>query len=170
MTEGRLRLIITRHAKSAWDDPALEDHDRPLNARGLKQACELGDWLASRGYEPEEVFCSSAKRTRETWAGIESAVLHTRPDVHILPKLYNADPVVLLQKLQSAQMPVVMMIGHNPGIADFASMLLQQPPNTAEFKKYPTAATTVIDFFEDSWATTGPGKGQLLEFFKPFEE
>jgi phosphohistidine phosphatase len=167
MTEGRLRLILTRHAKSAWDDPATEDHDRPLNARGQRQARELGDWLASRGYDPEEVLCSSAKRTRETWACVESAVLLTRPEVHILPKLYGADPVKLTSVLQGAHMPVVMLIAHNPGIADFAAMLLEREPSDPEFRRYPTSATSVIDFFEDSWAKTGPGKGQLLEFFRP---
>jgi phosphohistidine phosphatase len=170
MTEGRLRLILSRHAKSAWDDPALDDHDRPLNARGLRQARELGDWIASRGYDPEEVLCSSAKRTRETWAGVESAVLHTRPEVHILPRLYGADPVKLLAVLQSAHMPTVMLIAHNPGIAEFASMLLDTRPRDPEFTRYPTSATAVIDFFEDSWGVIGPLKGQLLEFFRPVHD
>ena len=65
---GHRRLILTRHAKSAWDDPRLEDFDRPLNRRGLRAALELGEWLHSRGYEPDQVLCSSAQRTRETWA------------------------------------------------------------------------------------------------------
>ena len=43
------RLILTRHAKSSWDDPAMPDHDRPLNDRGRAAAVQLGVWLASRG-------------------------------------------------------------------------------------------------------------------------
>ncbi|MGR3409824.1 MAG: SixA phosphatase family protein, partial [Paracoccus sp. (in: a-proteobacteria)] len=35
---GYRRLILTRHAKSAWDDPTLDDHDRPLNDRGRRSA------------------------------------------------------------------------------------------------------------------------------------
>ena len=50
-----LRLILTRHAKSSWDDPLMSDHDRPLNERGKAAAADLGNWLASRGYVPEEV-------------------------------------------------------------------------------------------------------------------
>ena len=60
---GYRRLILTRHAKSAWDDPTLEDFDRPLNDRGRRAARALGDFMASRGYEPEEVICSPARRT-----------------------------------------------------------------------------------------------------------
>ena len=170
MTDGRLRLILTRHAKSSWDDPAIDDHDRPLNKRGVRQARELGDWLASRGYDPEEVLCSTARRTRETWAGIESAVLHTRPEVHILPKLYAAEPAMLLGQVQRAHMPVVMVIAHNPGIAEFAASLVATPPVDPEFRRYPTSATTVIDFFEQSWASIAAGSGQLLEFFTPRDE
>ena len=49
---GHRRLILTRHAKSAWDDPAVNDHDRTLNGRGRRSGLELGEWLQSRGYEP----------------------------------------------------------------------------------------------------------------------
>ena len=49
------RLILTRHAKSSWDDPLTPDHDRPLNERGKAAAADLGTWLASRGYAPGEV-------------------------------------------------------------------------------------------------------------------
>ena len=92
MTTGpRRRLILTRHAKSAWDDPALDDHDRPLNGRGRRAARELGDWLASRGYLPEEVLCSSALRTRETWATVAATPLEVIPALRILPDLYHVD-------------------------------------------------------------------------------
>ena len=63
------RLILTRHAKSSWDDPMTPDHDRPLNERGKAAAADLGQWLASRDYVPEEVLCSDALRTRKTFSG-----------------------------------------------------------------------------------------------------
>ena len=167
MTERRLRLILSRHAKSAWDQPDLQDHDRVLNPRGLRQARELGDWLASRGYDPEEVLCSSSKRTRQTWDRVESAVLATRPDVHILQRLYNSTPDTLLGAVNKATMPVVMVIAHNPGIAEFAATMVGTAPPDPEFKRYPTSATSVIDFFEEDWTKVAPGTGQLLEFFRP---
>ena len=40
---GHRRLILTRHAKSSWDDPTITDHDRPLNGRGRRAALELGE-------------------------------------------------------------------------------------------------------------------------------
>ena len=94
--QGHRRLILTRHAKSAWDNPALSDHDRPLNTRGQRAARELGDWLASRGYEPDEVLCSPALRTRETWDHVAAAVLEVRPAVRYEAELYQAAPETLL--------------------------------------------------------------------------
>ena len=40
--QGHRRLILTRHAKSDWARPDLDDHDRPINGRGKRAARELG--------------------------------------------------------------------------------------------------------------------------------
>ena len=47
-----LRLILTRHAKSGWDDPDLEDFDRPLTERGRRSAAAIGRWLGRRAIGP----------------------------------------------------------------------------------------------------------------------
>ena len=164
---GHHRLILTRHAKSSWDDPLMADRDRPLNARGNAAARELGDFLASRGLEPEEVLCSSAQRTRETWAQVASAVIETRPDVRYSDDLYHAAPEVMLAHLKSATAPTVMMIGHNPGIAEFAARLPAKQIFTPEFRKYPTCATLIVDFQIESWADLAVGTGDFLDFFTP---
>ncbi|HMM09045.1 MULTISPECIES: SixA phosphatase family protein [Paracoccus] len=163
---GHCRLILTRHAKSDWDDPSVPDHDRPLNARGRRSARALGDWLASRGYDPEEVLCSSSRRTAETWDCAADAVFETLPVLRIEPALYHADPATMLRVLQSATAPTVMMIGHNPGIAAFAAMLPAQPPLDPQFRSYPTAATLVVDFQAEDWAEVQPGQGSVRDFVR----
>ena len=95
------RLILTRHAKSSWDDPLTPDHDRPLNERGKAAAADLGVWLSSRGYVPDEVMCSDALRTRKTWSGIAPALPGT-PILHLKPALYHAGPEVMLAVLRHA--------------------------------------------------------------------
>lgn len=161
------RLILTRHAKSSWEDPAQDDHDRPLNARGRRGAHELGDWLASRGYEPEEVFCSTAARTRETWDYIHAAPLEVIPNVEFVPKLYHASPETMLEVLRAATAPTVLMIGHNPGIAAFAASLTKHPPLDPDFRRYPTAATLVADFAVDTWKDVETGQAETRDFFRP---
>lgn len=163
---GHCRLILTRHAKSDWVDPSVPDHDRPLNDRGRRSARALGDWLASRGYDPEEVLCSSSRRTAETWDCAADAVFETLPVLRIEPALYHADPATMLRVLQSATASTVMMIGHNPGIAAFAAMLPSRVPLDPQFRSYPTAATLVVDFQADNWAEVQPGQGSVRDFVR----
>ena len=162
------RLILTRHAKSAWDDPLTPDHDRPLNERGKAAAADLGQWLASRGYVPQKVLCSDAVRTRQTWSGIAPALPAT-PLMELKPALYHAGVDVMLAVLRHAQADVVMMIGHNPGIAEFAEKLVAQAPLNPEFSRYPTGATLVADFAVESWDQVGFGQGVTVDFVIPRE-
>ena len=162
------RLILTRHAKSSWDDPLTPDHDRPLNERGNAAAADLGDWLASRGYIPEEVLCSDALRTRKTWSGVAPALPGT-PILNLKPALYLAGPDVMLAVLRHAVADTVMIIGHNPGIAEFAAKLAATRPVSAEFSRYPTGATLVMDFVISSWDQAGWGLGTTLDFVIPRE-
>jgi phosphohistidine phosphatase len=162
------RLILVRHAKSAWDDPLVADHDRPLNERGHAAAVDLGQWLASRGYVPGKVLCSDALRTQQTWAGIAPA-LPGSPVVELKPALYHAGAEVMLAVLRHAAADTVMMIGHNPGISDFAARLVAHPPLNAEFERYPTGATLVVDFIADSWAEVDFGQGATVDFIVPRE-
>ncbi len=164
---GHRRLILTRHAKSSWDDPTITDHDRPLNGRGRRAALELGEWLGSRGYEPDQVLCSTAARTRETWTRIAAAPLEVTPEVECVEALYQASPDVMLKILRSAKGDCVMMLGHNPGIAEFAALLPARAPVDPDFQRYPTAATLVVDFEIGSWADLQPGAGSVLDFFVP---
>lgn len=164
---GHRRLILTRHAKSAWNNPALDDRARPLNSRGRRSALELGEWLHSRGYEPDQVLCSSAARTRETWAVAVSAPLEVTPQVEFLDSLYHASPDVMLSTLRKATGDCILLLGHNPGIAELAAMLPSRRPSHADFARYPTCATLVVDFGIASWADCKPGQGSVLDFFVP---
>lgn len=162
------RLILTRHAKSSWDDPLMTDHDRPLNERGRAAAADLGRWLASRGYVPGQVLCSDAVRTRETWGGIAPALVFDGA-VDLKPALYHAGADVMLAVLRHAKADVVLMLGHNPGISEFAHRLVARAPLNPEFQKYPTGATLVVDFAVDSWEEVDWGQGSVDDFIVPRE-
>lgn len=162
------RLILIRHAKSAWDDPLVPDHERPLNPRGIAAAGDLGQWLASRGYVPEEVLCSDALRTQQTWAGI-AAALPGAPAPVLKPALYHAGPDVMLAVLRHATAKTVCILGHNPGIAEFAHRLVKHAPLNTEFQRYPTGATLVADFGELDWAEVGYGQAEPADFIVPRE-
>jgi phosphohistidine phosphatase len=74
-------LYLLRHAKSDWGDPGLDDHDRPLAARGARAAAVVGVHFAQQGYRPSLVLCSSARRTRQT---LESLLPHLSGEPEVL--------------------------------------------------------------------------------------
>jgi phosphohistidine phosphatase len=162
------RLILTRHAKSSWDDPTLADRDRPLNGRGRRAAAALGAWLASRGYVPDEVLCSDTARTRETWELLARA-LPGAPEPTLKPALYNAGAEVMLAVLRHARGDTVLMLGHNPGIAEFAARIVARPPLHEAFTRYPTGATLVASFEAEAWSDIGFGQGATRDFVVPRE-
>jgi len=162
-----LRLILTRHAKSGWDDPLLGDHDRPLNARGRGAAEAIGDWLAREGYLPDQLLCSTARRTRETWERIAARLPGPAAGSTFLPELYLAAPDVLLAALHRAARPSVMILAHNPGCGLAARALAAHPPQSAAFARYPTAATAVLTFDAAAWGEVDWGQGRLEAFTVP---
>ncbi len=158
------RLILMRHAKSDWSH-GTSDHDRPLNPRGRGAAEALGNWLRTEGLLPDAVLCSTAARTRETCALLN---LPESCAVEHLRQLYLAEPDEIIAILrQRATGDTVLLVAHNPGIAAAAALLLQQTPNQGAFDRYPSGATTVMDFDIDSWADLAPGTGTLHAFTVP---
>jgi len=160
-------LILIRHAKSSWSSGASDDKNRPLNARGVLAAAKIGTWLGGKGYLPDEVISSSATRCAETWENINRA-LNASPALRFENALYHASPEVMLTTLQSATGSTVMMLGHMPGIGEFARDLRRDPPPMhASFSKYPTAATTVLTFKIENWADLQMGTGKTIDYVEP---
>ncbi|MCD9149864.1 SixA phosphatase family protein [Pseudophaeobacter flagellatus] len=157
-------LILTRHAKSAWDTKSPSDHARPLNNRGYRSAAALGDWLRLTGQGPDQILCSSAQRSRETQAQLQLDV----PTMFI-ERLYHASPDIIFQALREAEHSRVMLISHNPGIAAFAHAIVATPPDHNRFGDYPTGATMVARFDIDSWADLNWGTGRVMDFVVPRE-
>lgn len=118
------RLIIMRHARSAWEGPGSSDHERPLDERGRFEAPRVASRLVELGWIPEAIHSSDARRTRET-AELLLEVLSPAPEPTFDPDLYLAG----LPALRAAAMSwspswsTVLALGHNPGWQDAASAL-----------------------------------------------
>lgn len=157
-----MRLILIRHAKSSWDDPFGDDHDRVLNKRGRDAARAIGTWLQTKGYAPDRVLVSDAKRTVKT-ADLILPCLEHNPGIDYLPALYHAAPDTVLDLAQRRTETCIAVIAHNPGIGMLARALTVKAPDHRRFDDYPTCATTVIDF-------AGPiaiGTGTVVDFVVP---
>ena len=167
-TELTRRLVLLRHAKSDWPDVA--DHERPLAKRGRRDAPVVGHWLGRSGYVPDAVVCSPARRARETWdlvaAGLADAVPGAAPKIRYEPRVYEATVLGLLMLVREFpdDQHTVLMVGHNPGLAELAVGLTAPPPEPPS--AFPTAAVAVLGIAGD-WAAAGPGEARLLAFAVP---
>ncbi len=148
-------LLLARHAKSDWGDPSVRDHDRPLNARGTRDAPAMARRLLAEGVRVQHIVASTALRARTT-ADEYAAVF--RMEVADEPALYAASARTILSV--AAALPddvdVAMLVGHNPGMADAVADL------TGEFVDLPTCAVVECAVDVDAWAELIEGSGRLL--------
>jgi len=132
-----IRLILMRHAKSSWKYPELSDHERPLNKRGRKAAGKIAKELIRLEWIPNKLYSSDSTRTEETWARMNKIIKGV--DVEYLHKLYHGSPNKIRNNLPNEfDCETIMILGHNPGCADFLSELC------GEWHRMPTAATALL--------------------------
>jgi phosphohistidine phosphatase len=165
------RLMLLRHAKSDWSQAGLPDHDRQLSKRGRETAPKVGAYMARHALRPDRVLCSTARRTRATWDLVIGELDYT-PAVTYERRLYNASADGLFEVVRQVddQFRAVLVIGHNPGLHDFAQDLIASGDLDRREQlreKLPTAGLVVIDFTLDGWATLHPHAGRLDHFVAP---
>jgi phosphohistidine phosphatase len=166
------RLIyLFRHAKSSWEDPELEDFDRPLALRG-ERACEsMARYIALADIRPDLVLCSAALRTDQTVEGVRPA-LGDQAVVKLYRGLYLAGPRAMLNRLRRTADDVhsVMLVGHNPGMRSLA-MQLAGSGGEADLarleKKFPTGALATLVFRGRSWSDLETGACKLHSLVRP---
>src|SRR5262245_31368236 len=149
-------LLLLRHAKSSRDNPRLADFDRPLAKRGREAAPEIGQFMRQAKLIPDLVLCSTARRTQET-AELALAELGRDPTVRLVETLYLASPEQILKAIHGveAKTKTLLVIGHNPGMAQLANHLVAGGDKMAIQhlrEKYPTAALAVFEVDVDSWS------------------
>lgn len=122
-TTGTRRLVLLRHAKSAWPH-GVPDSQRPLNDRGRGDARAAGQWLRKNVGGLGAVVCSPAQRTRETWA-LVAAELDDAPSAVVDDRIYAAEPEELLGVVRDLPEAAgtALLIGHNPGVVELVEML-----------------------------------------------
>ena len=163
------QLLLLRHAKSSWDDPKLDDFDRPLDSRGLKTAPLMGRELARRGWLPDLALVSPALRTRDTWR-LVAAELPKHVPAEFAEDIYEAAPAAILARVRRTDATSLLLIGHNPGLQQFAMRLAGPGSDEGVFKKieakFPTGALARFTV-EDDWGSLEFGGARLTHFVRP---
>jgi phosphohistidine phosphatase len=163
-------LYVLRHAKSSWDEPGLDDHERPLAPRGRRAVDALARYVEADGIRPGLVLCSSARRARETMEGIGLA-----GRILIEPELYSANVDQLLARLWRipGQTDSAMVVGHNPALQILVLRLVgssRDPEGEARLQavrhKFPTGALATLSF-DCAWRQLAAGAAELIGLVRP---
>ncbi len=166
----RKRLFVLRHAKSSWEDPGLDDHERPLAPRGRRAVKVLNQHLREQHIAPDLVICSTSRRTRETLEGVQPG-----GEISIESELYAANANDVIERLRDVPEDTasVMVIGHNPAMQLLVLRLTANGARAPEGsdlaairQKFPTGALATLTF-DCAWSELSPASAELSAYVRP---
>ncbi len=142
------KIILIRHAKSAWDNPWLDDHDRPLAERGLRDAPKMAKRLKKRGILPDLILSSTAIRAAETAKFVAKELGYPTDKIVLESGLFHASPHAILKTIrtQKDSHQTILVFGHNPGLNDLVTFL------GGEIDNLPTAGQFGFKLKSEHWA------------------
>ena len=162
------KLYLLRHAKSEWDDPELDDFDRPLNERGRRNAQKMAAFLTEVDIQPSLILCSAAKRAAETCDFFKNDSLPVKYE----DNLYLASAETLIDYVQRLhdQHQSVLIVAHNPGLEDL-TLEYGRNGDTKFWQqvsfKYPTASIAELEIDSPSWSGFKTSNARLVNFVRP---
>jgi phosphohistidine phosphatase len=155
-----------RHSKAEQSGPS--DFERELTDRGVLDATEAGQWLASRGIEPDQALVSSAVRTRQTWEAVNEGggwdLEGTYDDT-----LYEAGTESALDLIRETDPAIqtLVVVGHNPTMASLATLLDDGEGDDEAGNEvavgFPASALAVFSFDGD-WADLDEASASVVAF------
>lgn len=157
-------LTICRHAKSSWVTADIDDHDRPLNKRGERDAPIMGDLIKAAGIRPSLIISSTALRAWRTARIIAKQISYPIEFLQRESTLYHAGVNRLLELIaaQDEGFNNIMIIGHNPGLTDLASELI--PGLTSNI---PTSGFVSVLLDTDIWDLRTRNSCELIDYNYP---
>lgn len=157
-------LTLVRHAKSSWSDTHLSDRKRPLNKRGKRDAPAMGKRMAMHGMRPSLIISSPAKRAWSTAKLIAAEIAYPAEFLQRDDSLYLAslDEILGVIIAQDNRFKHLMIVGHNPGMTDFANFLSPGLTNNL-----PTAGVVSVQIDQDDWNLYQQPETELLVYDYP---
>ncbi|MDP6437116.1 MAG: histidine phosphatase family protein [Gammaproteobacteria bacterium] len=155
---------MVRHAKSSWDDTSLDDHQRPLDERGSRDAVTMGKRIAAKNIQPKLIISSDAERAFSTARMIGQALGYPTDSIVQEPKLYLAPAQGILEVLSARcnTHDEILVVGHNPGISELANQVGDQ-----RIQNLPTGGVYSVEAEVDNWLELPAQPGRLLWFDYP---
>lgn len=158
-------LTLLRHAKAANDGIAARDFDRRLDGAGRRAAQAIGRHLRAEGRTFDAAIASPAIRVAET---VEQVAIGYGAAIAPIweRRIYLASAAELIELVRETPDTAagLLLIGHNPGIAELAAALA---PDAEIGSDFPTAGLAEIVLGIAHWGDIAPGTGRLSRFVQP---
>jgi phosphohistidine phosphatase len=164
-THGMQRLLLVmRHGKSDRDLSYSTDHERPLAARGRRDAPRMAQLMQRQGVAPQLILSSDAQRACQTAQLIGETLDGT--EVLLDGRLYAANPEEIITALHDLPDDAenVLVVGHNPGLEMLVDDLCGR--NDTLLK---TCSVAVLQLTVARWAEIGTGSATLRTIVHPRE-
>ncbi len=147
-------LYLVRHAKSSWEFD-LDDHDRPLNDRGLRDASKVSAHIANELPKPDLMLSSTALRAKTTAFFFAKAYGISEDEVQLNKTLYDFSGLKVVEVIKSCHNSVnyLMVFGHNNSMTTIVNAYGDLVINNV-----PTCGFTAISFDIDNWMDLNLGK------------
>jgi phosphohistidine phosphatase len=152
-----MKLILMRHTEAVWSF-GLDDHARPLSPTGTDDAHKLGGWLLHHGHSPSLAVVSDALRTQETYLALSLS-----SPMELRAELYLATPQILLKQVHKSQTECLLVVAHNPGIAELAHDLAGHNLDESQFYEQPPGSTLVGNY------DLKTGQMKVIDFITPIK-
>ncbi len=156
-------LYLVRHAKSSWKVEGLQDMDRPLKGRGVRDAYNTSEWLLKQGFKPEHIVSSPATRALHTAIIFSKNLNLPVNDIHLEAEIYHAGSKELMSIVRGLDddYSSVMLFGHNPTITDFVNKCINH-----RIDNVPTTGVACLRFDAKKWKDLDK-KAELVFFDYP---
>jgi phosphohistidine phosphatase len=156
-------LYIVRHAKSSWEYSGIEDIDRPLKKRGIKDAHLVSKFLSKEIDRPDVFVSSSANRALHTAIIFCENFEYPLSNLKIKKQLYSFSDGYLVKTVNALDdgFNSAIIFSHDHGINSFVNKFGSKP-----ISHVPTCGVIGIKFEEKHWKNIKKGKTFMIEFPK----
>jgi phosphohistidine phosphatase len=157
-------LLLVRHAEAARADAGTKDIQRPLTAKGFREASRAGRFLAEKEALPDAVLCSSADRAVSTAERICEQLKFSLEAISQQEEIYNASVRNLLEVIHAlpARLGQVLLVGHNPALTYLAEYL-----SGDEIGHMEPGAIVKLEIEGESWEIAGQRTAHLQYHLSP---
>lgn len=155
-------LILVRHGKSSWEH-LVDDKDRPLIERGVKDGHSVSQKFKSRTMPIDAVFSSSANRALHTCMIFLRQLNLPFKQLQVTDDLYDFSGEQVLEFLKNMdnQLNTVMIFGHNEAFTNVANSL-----GNSYIDSVPTTGLVELYFDVNDWTSVKKGTTKRTIFPK----